>query len=337
VRPRSPRCKGHSRAGDESSPCLKFDFPGLPVGVAEYPNGPTGVTVFHFPERIFAEVDTRGGAPGSSLTRALEASFGRYVSAIVFTGGSVYGLEAASGVAAALLDSGIASRQWGEVAVVPAAVVFDFKGRNNNIHPDRELGRAALKAARQSSFPLGARGAGAFVHCGSYFGERFIERSGQGAAFLDLGKTRLAVFTVVNARGVIVDREGRVILGNRDPCTGLRSSVATALGSGRQSDNQDRLNSGLTDSTTVTLVITNRALDRTQLHRLAIQTHTSMARAIQPFHTSRDGDTLFAATTAACEANEPSIADLSVYASELAWDAVLDSVPRSAVVTDQRG
>ena len=84
----------------------------------------------------------------------------------------------------------------------------------------------------------------------------------------------------------------------------------------------------MTDSTTLTLVVTNRVLEQSQLQRLAIETHSSMARAIQPFHTSRDGDTLFAVTTATCEAHDPQVDELSVYASELAWDAVLNSVPR---------
>ena len=311
----------------EHSSCLEFKFPGLRIGVAEYASGPTGVTLFHFPERVFGGVDTRGGAPGASLTEALQTGFGRYVSAIVFSGGSVYGLEAASGVAAGLLEAGEASPKWGEVAIVPAAVLFDFKGRHNGVRPDRELGLAALKAAREGWFPLGARGAGAFVHCGSYFGERFMERAGQGAAFLELGSTRLAVFTVVNARGVIVDREGRVVLGNRDPGTGERASVAMTLATCGQRMDRKPWSSCVTNSTTLTLVATNRVLDRVQLQRLAIETHSSMARAIQPFHTSRDGDMLFAITTADCEEDQPCLEDLSVYASELAWDAVLSSIP----------
>jgi L-aminopeptidase/D-esterase-like protein len=330
MRPSSSRAKKPWPSASEHSPCLRFDFPGLRIGIAEYPEGPTGVTVFHFPEQVFGAVDTRGGAPGCSLTQALKVGFGKFVNAIVFCGGSAYGLEAASGVAAGLLRSGATSGNWGQVAIVPAAVVFDFKGRHNTVYPDKELGLAALETAREGWFPLGARGAGAFVHCGSYFGESFMERSGQGAAFLDLGSTRLAVFSVVNARGVIVNREGRVVVGNRDP-HGSRTSVATALSGGKQTANDAPLSSCLTDSTTLTLVVTNRVLDQVQLQRLAIETHSSMARAIQPFHTSRDGDTLFAVTTANCEANEPPLADLSVYASELAWDAVLNSAPRLPV------
>src|ERR1700733_14382834 len=227
------------------SPCLRFEFPGLRVGVAEYPEGPTGVTVFHFPEQEFGAVDTRGGAPGSSFTQTLQAGFGNFVNAIVFCGGSTYGLEAASGVANGLLRSGAVSGDWGHVAVVPAAVLFDFKGRLNTVYPDKDLGLAALEAAREGQFPLGARGAGAFVHCGSFFGERFMERSGQGAAFLNLKSTRLAVFTVVNARGVIIDREGRVIAGNRD-ISGSGVSVVTGPAGGRQSANSIPSSSGLT-------------------------------------------------------------------------------------------
>jgi L-aminopeptidase/D-esterase-like protein len=320
------RVKNRLPSASDRSPCLRFDFPGLRIGTAEYSEGPTGVTVFHFPERVYGAVDTRGGAPGSSLTQALQTGFGKFVNAIVFCGGSTYGLEAASGVATGLLRSGAASGEWGDVAVVPAAVLFDFKGRHNTIYPDRDLGLAALEATREGRFLLGARGAGAFVHCGSFFGESFMERSGQGAAFLNLESTRLAVFTIVNARGVIIDRLGRVIAGNRDT-GGSRISVATALDSGRRA-NKVLLGGHLTDSTTLTLVVTNRVLEQSQLQRLAIETHSSMARAIQPFHTSRDGDTLFAVTTANFEAHDPHVDELSVYASELAWDAVLNSVPR---------
>jgi 6-aminohexanoate-oligomer endohydrolase len=325
MRPTSSRANERSPSESDLSQCLRFDFPGLLIGTAEYSEGPTGVTVFHFPERAFGVVDTRGGAPGSSLTQALQTGFGKFVNAIAFCGGSTYGLEAASGVASGLLRSGAASGGWGDVAVVPAAVLFDFKGRHNVVYPDRDLGLAAFEAACEGYFPLGARGAGAFVHCGSFFGESFMERSGQGAAFLDLGSTRLAVFTVVNARGVIIDREGQVVAGNRD-VSGSRISVAAALGDGRQAADSLPSSSCLTDNTTLTLVVTNRVLDQSQLRRLAIETHSSMARAIQPFHTSRDGDTLFAVTTANCEDHDPHVDELSVYASELAWNAVLNSV-----------
>jgi L-aminopeptidase/D-esterase-like protein len=309
------------------SPCLKFDFPGLRIGVAEHASGHTGVTVFEFPSRAFGVVDTRGGAPGTCLSDVLRVGYGRYVNAIVFAGGSTYGLEAASGVTAALLQARRASATWGDLAIVPAAVVFDFKGRDDLVYPDRELGQAALNAAVEGCFPLGKRGAGAFVHCGSYFSESFMERSGQGAAFRQIGDTKLAVFTLLNARGVILDRAGQVVLGNRDPQTGARSSISAALLGGNIPREIAPPGGTLSQNTTLTLVVTNRVLDQIELQRLAIETHSSMARAIQPFHTSRDGDTLFAITTADCHADTPDAADLAVYASELAWDAILSAIP----------
>jgi L-aminopeptidase/D-esterase-like protein len=299
----------------------------LALGVAERDEGPTGATVFHFPERAYGVVDTRGGAPGSSLTEVLKGSFGKYIDAVVFAGGSAYGLEAASGVAAALLESGVASRRWGGIAIVPGAVVFDFKGRDTNVYPDRELGIQALQNCRAGIFPLGARGAGRFVHCGSYFGEEFMERTGQGAAFSRYGSARIAVFTVVNARGVILDRAGTIVRGNRDPSSGTRASIPAGILATRDKTASSSAPPGLTDNTTLTLVVTDLALNREQLERLGIETHSSMARAIQPFHTVRDGDTLFAISTGDCVADTPNVADLSVIASELAWDAVLSCLP----------
>jgi L-aminopeptidase/D-esterase-like protein len=189
-----------------------------------------------------------------------------------------------------------------------------------------------LRKCRAGLFPLGARGAGRFVHCGSYFGEEFMERTGQGAAFGQHGSARVAVFTVVNARGVIIDRTGKVVRGNRDPSSGRRASIQERIVSPRYETASGPTPPGLTDNTTLTLVVTNLALNREQLERLGIETHSSMARAIQPFHTIRDGDTLFAISTGDCVAGTPNVADLSVIASELAWDAVLSCLPRDADV-----
>jgi L-aminopeptidase/D-esterase-like protein len=308
-------------------PALSFGFSGLRVGIAEYSDGPTGVTVFHFPRRAYAVVDVRGGSPGTTFTDALRMAYGKFVSAIAFCGGSAYGLEAGCGVAAGLLESGSASHEWGNIAVVPTAVVFDFKGRDNSVYPDRALGLAALQSAREGWFPYGTRGAGRFVHCGSYFGRSFMEQSGQGAAFGEFGATKVAVFAVVNARGVIVDRAGRALLGNRDRQSGLRTSVVEDLRSGKRPLPAETAPTAvLSENTTLSLLVTNRELRQDELQRLAVSTHSSMARAIQPFHTERDGDTFFAVSTAEISRGDPDLSDLCVFSSELAWDAVLNCV-----------
>jgi L-aminopeptidase/D-esterase-like protein len=309
-------------------PALEFDWPALEIGVAEYDEGPTGATLFRFPKRAFVAVDARGGAPCTILTEALQYGWSEgdlpFVDAICLAGGSCYGLEAASGVMAGLLAARGGSTRWGEIAYVPGAIVFDFTGRTNSVHPDRELGVAALTGARAGRFPLGSRGAGRFVHCGSFFGPRFMERSGQGGAFRQIGTVKVAVFVVVNALGAVVGRDGAVVRGNRDPKSGARTSIETDLRTGaRRSEWSDPTPTPPRRNTTLALVVTNQRLSFAALQRLAIQTNTSLARALQPFHTPWDGDVLFAASTA--EVVDPELGELGVAmaAGDLAWDAVL--------------
>lgn len=321
----------------EKGPALEFEFDALRIGVGEYAEGPTGVTVFHFPKRVTAVVDVRGGAPSASGTDVLRLGYeNAFVDAIVIAGGSSYGLEAADGVRAELLNSGKNGTSFYTVATIPAAIVYDFVGRETAVYPDKELGRAALRAARAGRFPLGARGAGRHVTVGKYFGPKYLETAGQGGAFRQVGPTKIAVFTVVNAVGSIVGRDGQVVRGNRDPGTGKRTHVGDDLNQGaaerKKEDRRDflkgRAAGPIRENTTITLVVINQKASYWALQRLAVQVHTSMARAIQPFHTQNDGDVLFAVTTSEVENPALEPMDLSAIASELAWDAVLNSVPK---------
>src|SRR5204863_5448168 len=133
---------------------LELDFPGLEIGVAEYDEGPTGCTVFHFPAGAAVATDVRGGSTGTI------GGTGEWLHAVCFAGGSAYGLEAATGAAAELFARRGYSTAWTDIAVVFGAIIFDFGRRDNAVYPDKELGRAAVRAARPGRFPLGARGAG---------------------------------------------------------------------------------------------------------------------------------------------------------------------------------
>lgn len=311
-----------------AGPVLELDFPDLHIGVAEYAEGPTGATVFYFPAGAMGTVDVRGGAAATVNTERLRLGHERpTVRAIVFAGGASYGLEAAAGVMAELLAREPEATHWERVPTVAGAVVYDFRGRPNAIYPDKELGRAALRAARPGRFPLGARGAGRSVHVGKFFGPRYKEAAGQGGAFRQVGRVKIAVFTVVNAVGVIVDRTGKVVRGNRAPESGLRTSFAADLldGAAERKRQLETTPVSPQENTTLTLLAVNCRMRHLQLERLAIQTHTSMARAIQPFHTEHDGDVLFAVSTGEVEDAELSLLDLAVHAGEVAWDAVLSS------------
>jgi L-aminopeptidase/D-esterase-like protein len=298
-----------------AGPALTFDFPGLEIGIAEYEEGPTGCTVFHFPEGVLSTVDVRGGAPG------VMGDYG-WSHAICLAGGSLYGLEATTGVSAELFARRSYSTHWGEIGLVAGAIIYDYGRRSNAIYPDKALGRAALRAARPGVFPLGARGAGRSAGVGAGLNWDGFEPGGQGGAFRQVGELRIAVFTVVNALGIIHDRQGNAVRGGLDRGTGQRRSFHAQLESHLAGGGSPSTRPG---NTTLSVLVTNAKLDYRSLQQLGRAVHSSLARVIQPFHTLDDGDVLFAVTTGAVE-TQLSPTALSVIGAELAWDAVLAAV-----------
>lgn len=156
---------------------------------------------------------------------------------------------------------------------------------------------------------------------GKGFDFRQGEMAGQGGAFRQVGETKIAVFTVVNAMGAIVDREGQVVRGHRDRKAGVRRHIVDQV--------EANISAGVSPgnapsgNTTLTMLVTNQRLAPVVLTQLGRQVHASMARAIQPFHGTSDGDVLFAATTNEIDNLALEAGPLAVIGSELAWDAVL--------------
>jgi L-aminopeptidase/D-esterase-like protein len=146
------------------------------------------------------------------------------------------------------------------------------------------------------------------------------EFAGQGAAFVERDRVKIVVLTVVNAVGVIVDRDGVVVRGNVNPSTGERASYSDYY---RALSGQEQAPAA--GNTTITAVITNAKLSDPELKQFGRMVHSSMHRAIQPFHTMTDGDVLFALTTDT-EELDMTPTQLGVLGSEAAWDAVLTSV-----------
>jgi 6-aminohexanoate-oligomer endohydrolase len=277
---------------------LTFDFPGLEVGVAEYEEGPTGCTVFNFPRVASLAIDVRGGSPG------VNGQHLELINAICFAGGSLYGLEASTGVAAELFAKRGYSTKWIDIALVSGAILFDYGRRENAIYPDKELGRAAVRAVRTGSFPLGPRGAGRSATASHGEG---AELAGQGGALRQKGPTKILTFAVVNAYGCIVDRSGKIVRGK--PAPPVAGRVA-----------RDRA-----PNTTLSLVVTNQKLDHLQLRSVGRQVHASMARGIQPFHARWDGDVSYMVSTQEIANDDLDEVTLGELASDAMWDAVLAS------------
>jgi L-aminopeptidase/D-esterase-like protein len=312
---------------DIHGPVLTFDWQDIKVGVGAYQEGPTGLTIIRFMLGAAVVVASRGGAPATVNTDALRLGYAEpRWDAIVFAGGRVYGEEAITAVATGLLDEGVRGSARDDHARTAGAVINDFGERRlTEIYPDKRLAQAALEALRPGVFPLGAQGAGRMAMQGDFFGCR--AHSGQGAAFREINGVKIAAFVVVNAFGSIVDRRGDLVSCHLASSWGGSPKIADLMVNAPASRDRAWSPGEADRNTTVSLIVTNRKLSYAELQRLAIQVHASMARAIQPFSTFADGDTLFAATTDQAPASALSAIDLDTVAGEIMWDAILKSVP----------
>jgi L-aminopeptidase/D-esterase-like protein len=311
---------------------LRFDWPMIQTGTAEYKEGPTGVTVFRFGRKVLAAYDVRG-EPGTANTEWLRLGRDKpMVDAVVLSGGSSYGLESTTAVATAMKDDQLRTGTWNDVAYVTGAIIYDLGDRRlNEIYPDKRLAQAAFRGAKEGVFRIGSAGAGRFAKTGYFFG--LNAHSGQGGAYYEKADLKIAAFTVVNALGVVTDREGRIKAGYRDPAWPANMDTPALLKAMREKWADRPAQTKPTQNTTISLVVVNQKLPFGDLQRLAIQVHTSMSRGLQPYATEWDGDVLFAVTTG--EVNLPQdekehtrmIGLIPAIASEVMWDAILSSVP----------
>ncbi len=300
---------------------LTTNFQNLEVGVATNPAGPTGTTVIHFPRGAIGAIDMRGGAVAVRESSSIdENNTWGWLDALVLSGGSTLGLEAADGVVQEIIKLRGGQVKFDTIPAVPAAIVYDFTGRETTTYPDKELGAQAFKARQKNKVPYGQIGGGTHVSVGKWFKEFKSERAGQGAAYYEKNGVKILVITVLNAVGNILDENGKVIKGSLNEETGERINIAEHV--------KEKLESEpVQGNTTITAVITNIKFDRLELKRLAVMAHTSMAKVIDPFHSPWDGDALFAISTQ--ESSKPEkfdVANAGVIASDLLRTAVWRAV-----------
>lgn len=302
---------------------FKYNFDEFKVGTAEYFKGPTGCTVFHFPKGAYAAIDVRGGAAAVREASSIdELNTWGYVDAITLAGGSTFGLDVASGVMAQILKERGGKATFETIPAVPGAIVYDFAGRDNSIYPDADLGVKAFKAAKVNQVDIGAAGAGRNVSVGKYFGREFAQKSGQGAAFFEDKGLKIFVLTVLNAVGNIYNEKGEIIAGGFDKKTSKHHDVANELMTGKKS-----IPPKTKENTTITIVITNADISRTDLKRVSVMAHTAMAASIRPFHTPWDGDTLFVVSTKSHKLDpELNVIDIGTISGELLNQAIRSAV-----------
>jgi L-aminopeptidase/D-esterase-like protein len=296
---------------------------GIRVGHFTLAERPTGCTVVLVDGDAVGGISQRGGAPGTRETDLLRSeNMVDKVNAVVLSGGSAFGLDAASGTVRWLAEHDIG---WpagpARVPIVPAAILFDLGvGGNPSIRPTADCGYRAAAAASAAPAAEGSVGAGAGATVGKFGGGRPMKGGiGSAAITLPSGLT-VGAIVAVNAVGDIIDpRTGRVVAGAR-----------TADGS--FADARQVLQSGGTvrppapgQNTTIGVVATNARLTKTEANRMALMADDGYARAIYPSHTEGDGDTIFALATGRWNGS----ASLTIIGA-LAAEAMAQAVVRAA-------
>ena len=274
---------------------LITDVEGILVGNAEDRAAASGVTVVLPQEPCAAGVDVRGGAPGTRDTDALEPTcLVDAVDAVVLSGGSAFGLDAAGGAMAGLAARGRGFRV-GEavVPIVPCAILFDLLNGGDKawgeVPPYRSLGRDALEAA-SAFFALGNAGAGLGARAGALKG-------GLGSAsMVTADGLQVGALVAVNAVGSAVMPGGTALWAWPFERNGeMGGQVAPArVDFAEETQGLDAMPG---ENTTIGVVATNAALDKSQARRVAIMAQDGYARALRPVHTPFDGDTVFCLAT----------------------------------------
>ncbi len=272
------------------------DVTGIEVGHYTDKSSATGCTVVLYREGAVTGVDVRGGAPGTRETDLLRPENRvDQAHAVLLSGGSAFGLNAAAGVMRYLEEQGVGYQAGPAlVPIVPAAILFDLALITSEVRPGPEEGYKACLGCSSRDVEEGTIGAGTGATVGKLLGIERAIKGGIGTASLELpGGVVVGAIVAVNAHGGIVDyTNGRTIAGpRRSDGPGIHDTVDLLLkGYGAEGSPPGT-------NTTIGVVATNAALTKAQANFLARVSHDGLALTIRPCHTTRDGDTLFAMAT----------------------------------------
>ena len=298
--------------------------PGIEAGHYTDLQNATGCTVVLCRRGAVGGVDVRGGSPGTRETDLLQPS--RRVDqlfAVTLSGGSAFGLDAASGVMAWLEEQDIGYRVTPDVIVpiVSSAIIYDLGLVSSRVRPGPKEGRSAVAAASRERLPEGTIGAGTGATVAKTGGTHRAVKGGLGAASLQLpGGATVGAVVVVNSIGGIRDPyKGQLVAGPRREDGTFDDPVGILL-----EESQSRLPSGPVN-TTIGVVATDAKLTREEANYLARVSHNGLSMTIHPCHTIRDGDTMFAMATGEF-AGDVDLTTLGAAAAEVSAQAVLRAI-----------
>jgi L-aminopeptidase/D-esterase-like protein len=264
---------------------------GFKVGHAQNEAAGTGCTVILCDRMSPAGLDVRGGGPASRESQILSpVAAAEGINAVLLSGGSAFGLDAAGGVQRYLeerdigFDVGVT-----KVPLVSQSCLFDLTVGSKDVRPDAEMAYQACQNASTATVSEGNVGAGTGCSIGKYRGMDRAMKSGFGTFALQAGDVKVGALVAVNALGDVYGAEGKPVAGllNLEK-NGLSSTLDEMFGDVVGAENL------FAGNTTLGVIVTNARFQKTQLTKIAGMTHNGYARAIRPVHTTADGDSIYA-------------------------------------------
>lgn len=313
----------------------RIDFsslPGICVGNAQDDAGATGVTVFRFSVPARAAVSVFGGGPASRETESLAPERNHPLNALVFSGGSAYGLSASGGVARSLEEHGVGFDTG--IALVPIvcqSCIYDLGYGSAVVRPDERMGWEACENSFSSQKPgSGNVGAGTGATVGKAAGMRQAQKAGIGYAAFQLGNLQVGVALVLNSYGDVYF-QGKKLAGMLTPD---RSAWADSFEALLHTAGGNLFTS--TTNTTLAAVFTNADLSPAELKQVTQMASCGLARGIHPVFTTADGDTVYALSVGPDEEKVSVGVDIvGALSAALLEEAIVDAVQAARLSEDE--
>ena len=293
----------------------------IKIGNAEHKEAGTGCTVIICESGAPTGLDVRGGGPASRDTELLKpVSAAQSIHAVLLSGGSAFGLDAAGGVMQYLeerdvgFDVGIT-----KVPLVCQSCLFDLGVGNFKVRPDKKMGYEACLNAEKGNYKDGNVGAGTGATVGKLHGADDCMKSGIGSYAVLIGELKVGAIVAVNALGDIYDwKSGKKVAGL------LAKDKKTLLNTEDEFyKNYQIVENKFVENTTIGVIITNAKFNKTQLCKIASMTQNGYARSIRPVHTTADGDSIYAMSVGEVLADQDMVGTLS---AQVMSEAILRAV-----------
>ncbi len=295
------------------------EFEGIRIGNAQNEQAKTGTTVILFDKDAKVGIDISGGGPATRETHLTDPTTADHpINAIMLSGGSAFGLEAAEGIMQYLEQHDIGyDTGYAKIPLVCGSCIYDLGYGDASIRPNKQMGYDACVNAEKNEPVQGNVGAGIGATVGKIKGMEHASNSGLGIYAVQLGQLKVAAIVVVNALGDVFDPKTNLQI------AGLLNEDGNLINSKEVLYQLSKRTDMFTGNTTIGTVITNGAFSKAEMSKIASMTRNAYARCIDPVGTMADGDTIYAASVGSVEAD---INVVGTLAAEVMSQAIVNAI-----------